>query len=581
MTNAAALVYAEFVRTPERSFRVAAPHDPSIVAEFKYNDDAWQVVDLLRPNLPQSKATLRFSLIASWLQADAKAFIAMRWLQERASLSDVRRAFYCLRHLGEALKDNPPAGGAVGLRRRHAPRVIEYLESAKLSGSYGADLQTTLNAFAAWLTEEHPEAEAELDFEVQVPKRLRTPGVKAWGQSEENYLPREVLQKLLDACAEDELIYQERARKRAIKGYAAPRKAPIDTVLWRRALYAQATKLAICVGRRSIALSQVPEHPETREGEFGDQQWGVWIGFYDSKLRNDEDPVICIGEYGEIALDAIQKAQELTKPIREKYPDAPACKYLFVLPEAGGPKQLQNQSLNDYLWTRRNTGLTQRAQILEADGSPRVITTHDFRTTTLSNIILGGAPLHVARQAGAHTSADMTSRHYAVHGDRAQRAKLDLELRSGALAGLLVDAPRTVLDERIGKRQAAYWTARKRVLTPVLLGYCALPVSEGPCPTSEDCVLGDPGTDSSCVYHVYSADAIPAIQEALEVAEFNVEYAARANLPAWAENQELIASRYREALKICQKLKRRRDRGVSFDTQFKNGLPILNLPQGR
>jgi hypothetical protein len=556
------------VAEPDKRFRVVHKHRPDTVVEFSFHDSVWKLVDLLRANQSDSKANLNFSLVEPWLRNDCKRFVVTRWRTEGCSQADVRRAFYCLRHLGLALKDRHPPGGARGLRRQHLRPLIDYLRETKLSGTYCADIQTTLNSFAEWIGNEHPEAVSEgFDFEAVLPRDLMSHPRAVWKQSEEKYVERTVMQQLLDACAEDEVAYE---RRRSDPNFRLKRSDTDTHHLWARAIYAQAVKLAACVGRRSIALTEFPANPRTREGEFGNGQWGVWIDFHDSKLRNDDDPVVCIGTFGEIALDAIEKLERLTKPIRKKHPESPANDYLVILPSPRGGRRMTNQNLNRYLLS-----LTSRYQILDERGSPRQLTTHNFRTTHLSNIILGGAPLHVAMQAGAHTSSDTTSRDYAVRGDKAQMKKLDDELRAGALSGVLVDTPPSVLDEQIGKRQAQFWAQRQRVLVPNRFGYCALPVTDGPCVTSEDCIAGDPESGGPCLYHVLSPDAIPAIEEGLEVAEFNVQHARELGLGAWEENQANVAGIYRQALEQCQGLVQRLETGKAFEARFASGLPVL------
>ncbi|HET7460194.1 MAG TPA: hypothetical protein VFJ82_03060 [Longimicrobium sp.] len=572
----------EFVGTPARKFRVDHKVKPGVSASFSFDDQTWRLLGLLRPNKPDSHAQLNFGLIEPWLRDDCKRFVATRWLQEGCSLSDIRRAFYCLRHLGLALRDVALPDGCRSLRRRHSRVFVEYLEKADLAASYNADIQTTINAFAKWILEEYTSTVGDdFDFELVIPKDLLKRGRRpaAWKQNEEKFIDRTTLQQILDACAEDELAYATRVDLLA-KGEFTNRRGTVNLrSLWIRAIYAQAIKLAVCVGRRSIAIGDLAKEPKTRQGEFGSAQWGVWINFFDSKERNDEDPVICIGTYGEIALDSIEKAQRLTQPIRDKHPGHPATEYLFVLP--GGPRRMSNQGMNEFLWNVDNTGLSQRYQILDVDGAPRHLTTHNFRTTHHSNIILGGAPLHVAQQAGAHSTSDTTARHYAVRGDEAQMRKLDEELRSGALAGTLVDPPPSVLEERIGKRQAEFWAKRKRILVPNRFGYCALPISDGPCVTSEDCIAGDPESGEPCLYHVLSPDAIPAIEEGLEVAEFNVQQARALGLDAWEENQLNVVRIYRQALDQCHALAQKLERSQAFAAKFAPGLPVLQHAANR
>lgn len=249
-----------------------------------------------------------------------------------------------------------------------------------------------------------------------------------------------------------------------------------------------------------------------------------------------DEEVHCPGVFGELALQAIQTAKELTEELRQLNPEWK--EYLFIVPTKNikTARVLRPQQINEYL----NGQGTNAAGIMQRYNIPGgKITTHNFRATRATNAWLGGMQVHEVAYDLGHASAEMTVRHYIV-GNEESRRRLQFLMEHGALSGALEDivGGREIIQTRLGKRHVEIMKRQGRILTPTRYGYCALPACSGPCPTANPCYIGPGGSGEGCVHHVLSPDASVALYEDKDVLEYNIIiYEGDPDYGDWVRNQ--------------------------------------------
>lgn len=493
-----------------------------------FEDDEWTLLDLLRPDAEISTAAIRFDRLPGWLRNDGKRWVASHWLEIGSSLERIRSAMGALVVLGRALDESHPST-PMELRRHHAARVRSYILEQGHSPGTNLQRRGLINQFVQFVREEHPAEAAGNTFELTLPRHaVAGASPAARRQSPEKYISSAVLAQVLDACASDEAAY-----KAALAGTPKGLRR-IDHL--GRAMKAQAIKLSICVGRRATALCTLPVDVRVEEAEL-DGVWGVWVRFRETKIRDIEEDVWCPGVWGQIAVDAIEKARSLGEALRSAVPRYGG--FLFVIPGSvqKGEKAtlLKPALLNQYLRYRKQ-GLLDRHGITER-GDAVHITTHNFRTTRATNLDRGGMSAHdIGQDLGHAADSDMAIRCYIV-GDEGWRREFDRQMEAGALQGELIDLinGRQVVSGRLGARQVEIMRRRGLVLTPTRYGYCTLPSSSGPCPTANDCFIGPCGSEGACgcAYHVHAPHGLAALDEEEEIC--------RANLAEFVDEPERYA----------------------------------------
>lgn len=578
------LTYADFTGDPDREFRVARRSDPSVVAVFRFNDNRWSLLDTLKPSEKDGRATVGFGSLPPFAVPDVKQFIAHIWLETDASLRSIRGAMEAVRDLFRHLPDF--AGPCSNLREQHAKAFRRSWITRGYSHDHSRHTRAHLNEFGRFMRRIHPTMGAPAFI---IPSLSPTQGSGNPAPMEQDpsvKIETEILAKIIDACSEDLRLYREeyerrfadpeayeknRRRARYEQSYAsrkrnaALRKAglpvpgkgskrghmrtPSMQELHARAVMAQLTRLAICVGRRATAVCESPLALRVERGEWinnaGQKEMGVWIRFKEWKIKHAPEDVFCPESFGEVALDAIATVKELTATIRNTAPRALRDK-LFLVPVDRGPHRgvtIPNpQYINRYL----NGSDDYRATSLRARYAipVDVITTHNFRHTRLTNLYLGGASVHEVAQDAGHAHPDMTLRHYIV-GNEEQKRRFTQAIETGALGGALLDMMngREIVETRLGKRHVEIMRRRGLVLTPNRYGYCGLPSASGPCPNATKCYVGPTGEDGGCDYHLLSPEAIPALHEDREVIEFNIaQYASDPDYRVWVEKQQMALS---------------------------------------
>jgi integrase len=448
-----------------------------------------------------------------------------------------------------------------------------------LSPSSRKGVRWRINKFIAFVRLQHPE-ETGNDFKIILPRNLTlTPQHEPFEVSENSRIPTDRFALIIDACAADVKAYldakatyiNQSEHKKAYQRwyYHERRRRPNEGLpsklgrtprfkeLHSRAIKGQAVILAGCTGRRVAAVCDTRYDVRTEPWEWineaGQKEKGVMVRFRELKMRHVDEDVPCPGAYGELALNAIATAKDLTSELREL---APECKdHLFIIPSKNGKAGavLSKRLLNQYLNGQHGNpaGLINRYDI--PGGKVKI---HDFRKTRASNAWRGGLEIHdVARDLG-HVNADMTSRFYVAGGEECKR-RFQAQMDRGALSGALLNmvGGREIMGIKLGKRHVEIMKRHGLIISATRYGYCALPASSGPCPRTNPCYVG-PGADGGgCDYHLLSPDALPALREDEEVVRHNIStFSPEPEYKTWVVNNEnqlrLVEGKISEALTL-------------------------------
>jgi hypothetical protein len=546
--------YSKFTCNPDTTVKVRRPGDSRKTAQFCFQDSRWYLCDLVRPHESANAGNIGFSDLPQWLVNDAKKYIAHLWLRHKPEIIKLHKIMVALRHLGRILKNFK--GEPIQLRARHAKQFTRGYTELNLSPSSKQGTRRFINGFMTFVREQHPEV-TDNDFVITFPiSEVFIEQHRPLEKSASARITTDRLRMIIDACVEDTRIYLEAKKdyvdlkefpreyahqhhlKKKAGIYPKPQRTAVVKDLHRRAIKAQATILAICAGRRAASICNTHFDVKTSAvkwaTETGQEEHGVMVRFKELKIRNIYEDVFCPGAFGDLAINAIKTAKELTQELRQR--DTRWKDYLYIIPAQKRNKVsvLRPSQMNRYLNGEGDfPGLLKRYNIPGAK-----ITIHNFRATRATNAWVGGLQVHEVAYDLGHLSAEMTVRHYIV-GNEESRRRLQFLMNHGAIRGIMEECSggQEIIEARIGKRHVEILKRQGRMLTPTRYGYCALPASSGPCPTANPCYLGPGGCDG-CDHHVLSPDALPALEEDKEVLETNISsYADDPGYRAWVENQ--------------------------------------------
>jgi integrase len=444
------------VELTRRVFSVARRDNPAEVSTFRYEDDKWHLLDLLRPHERNSAATINFSSIKEWLRDDAKEYLAHLWLETSTYANYVQQTMTAIRALGRMLPGFK--GRPIDLRMRHAQAFIRLYKEQDMSPQNNKMIRDILNRFMRFVRSRHPE-EKKNNFKVFFPKLMvQVDGKTPLGLSASSTLSIETQAAIIDACVAEVDAYHE-AKKTYIDSVEDPRtfhriyarrrgerqrqglptkvgQKPKLRELLSRAVKAQAVILGICVGRRISAVCNTKYNVRTKRvgwvNAAGHSEEGVLIRFREMKIRNIDEDVHCPEVYGELALQAIKTARELTVEMRRDNPEWAEYLFLVLAKKRKRAFVLSPKQINNYLnGEKRSAGLLERYQIPGGR-----ITTHSFRRTRATSSYKGGLRAHEIGFDLGHTNTDMAARHY-IAGKEKSREKLQSHMDSGMLRSAL------------------------------------------------------------------------------------------------------------------------------------------------
>lgn len=534
--------YSNFCQQPDSQFSVSRRDDPHVTTIFRFQDNKWFLLDILRPHEDNFEGTMSFAGINDWLLQDAKLYIAHLWLTSAPSANLLQQVLVSLRDLCELLPEH--TGRPIDLTSQHAKEFVRNYCALGRSPVSNQGVRRRLNNFFAFLRQHHSTVTRD-NFKLVFPKdKTFIQQHEPLEQSQAKKVPTDVLTAIIDACIADTLSYEE-AKRTHIDRYESPEKqreywrhkarelykrkkaAPASKPAWVprlmhlhwRAIKAQAVILSICVGRRAAAICNTPFNVRTERlkwtNESGLEENGVLIRFREKKARNVDEDVFCPDSFGELALQAIEKTKELTEELRRINPQWKD--YLFLVPmrRIKEAKVITVRQLNDYLngQNKNHPGLCQRYGITTTK-----ITIHNFRATRATNAWTGGLQLHEVSQDLGHVNLDMTLRHYIVGGDEARR-RFQTYIDSGALSGALESlvGGQALAPTRLSKRHVEITKRQGTVISITRYGACVLPSSSGPCIRTTPCYIGPGGGTEGCDYHLSTPDALPGLEEDKEV----------------------------------------------------------------
>lgn len=557
--------HSPLVGISDREFTVTRRDDDLISATFRFEDNRWFLLNILRPHESNFEATITFTSLKKWLRLDAKLYIAHLWLETTQTALQFQQTMQSLRDLGRLLPEY--SGKPIDLNIQHANEFVRRYCALNLSTVSNAAAQRRINRFMAFVRQQHPDGNKN-NFKLTFPKtKTRSLDPQPLEQAQEKSLSTEVLSAIIDACTADlnayykaKLTYidqgesREKYRAYQRRRYHERRKKIRDgsaqrlgytlrmVQLHSRAIKGQALILALCVGRRAAAICNTSFNVKAEKVDWtndsGQQEKAVLVRFRERKLRNVDEDVACPDAFGELALKAISTAKELTAELRACNPQWKDFLFLVPTRKRDVAKVIRVRQLNEYLNGQHgnNAGICQRYNIPVSG-----ITIHNFRATRATKTWLGGLQVHEVAYDLGHVNADMTVRHYIVGRDE-DRRRLQVCMDKGALSGALEDivAGREMVRMRLEARHVEIMKRQGRMLSPNRYGYCALPATSGPCTRTTPCYIGPGARGGGCDHHVLSPDALPALEEDRELLLTNLKtYQDDPAYSIWVQHQQV------------------------------------------
>jgi hypothetical protein len=570
--------YHRFTLMTSEAVTVARRDDPASFTTFCFDDDVWDLLNILRPHERNYDSRIVFFNVVPWLRGDAKRYVAHIWIRAEWEANRFQQLMVSIRDLGRYFPYF--TGAPIDLRSNHSREFSRrYVRNNYGAGTF-QKTRRALNGFISFVRRLHPEVK-ENDFKVTFPKeKTFSDQHRPLELSQSARIGTEVLAKIIDGCTTDTAEYFK-----ALEDYIDPieRRREYDA-RWKRRRYskekqglplllghvprlkellgraikAQAVILAVCVGRRPAAICNTRFDVKTEEinwaNETGRREQGVLVRFREFKIRNVNEDVFCPGVFGEMALKAISTAKELTIELRRHNPQW--GDYLFLVPGKARKSAMviSLKQIREYIngfgaKGREFGGLRQRYRIPSGR-----IKTHSFRHTRATNMWLGGLQVHEVAYDLGHASAEMTVRHYIVGAEESRR-RLQFLIDHGALSGILEDfvGGREMVRARLGRHHVEIMEKQGRIITPTRYGYCCLPSASGPCTRAAPCYSGP--SAEGCDHHVLSPDAIPALLEDRELLEANVlVHSSDPELRAWVENHRNQLAVVGRKLKLAELL---------------------------
>lgn len=297
----------------------------------------------------------------------------------------------------------------------------------------------------------------------------------------------------------------------------------------RRAIKATATRLLAVTSRRIDAfLRSLLAEPEAGwTTHRGAKVFAIKFRAFKSWGPNGlPEQVKLPGYYGQVAEEAIELAKRLTAVLREEAPPDDG-RHLFIYHNDQGinlgVRTLTSKALHMYLHSHRGDGLLVRRSVPRAEE----ITAHWFRHVAGQEITTKtGSPAYSARFLGNSIQHAATA--YFSMGTIEARQQAQSLFREGKVSGHLFDAMARLkmeadgaLDHDLPASQLTVEEALQRlkdnpgflwdytqgeeevtvdsvdrylqsglVVNLTSRGACILPVSEGPCPASDECPIG-------------------------------------------------------------------------------------------
>jgi site-specific recombinase XerD len=534
--------HTNFYRQPHRQFSVSRLDDTNVAAKFSFQDNKWFLLDILRPHEANHEGTISFAGISEWLLHDAKLYVARLWLTSAVGAINIQQVMVSLRDLCKLLPEY--TGKPMNLTPQHAKEFVRRYCALGHSAISNQGVRRRLNEFFKFLRQRYPDNTRHA-LKLVFPKdKTHNPAPQPFEQSQAKRVPAEVLAAIIDACTADTKAYEEAKRnyidraespekereyqRLMARGRRERKKAGLtDKPAWvlrlihlhGRAIKAQALILAICVGRRAAAICNTQFNVRTERkkwtNEAGQEESGVSVRFREKKIRNVDEDVFCPDGFGELALQAIEKAKELTRELRNLNPQWKD--YLFLAPtrRKNEANVISVRQLNDYLHGQNKyfPGLCQRYGITTTR-----ITIHNFRATRATNAWTGGLQVHEVSQDLGHVNSDMALRHYIIGGDETRR-RFQSYMDTGALSGSLENlmGGQALAPIRLSKRHVGIAKNQGMVVSVTRYGACILPASSGPCIRTTPCYIGPGGGPEGCDYHLLTPDALPGLEEDKEV----------------------------------------------------------------
>jgi integrase len=545
---------------------------------FTFADDEWYLGDRRKRNQKLSRVRIPFVVVPEWLRPGAKGFLAHMWLAERKSLNACLRALDALKLMGAALGEH--FGEPVeALNRFHAQAVaddfarqartaIPILEKLgpvgkrakyKALGEAGVRAPLTLhlaagqiNQFGRWLRRR--EAMKRHDFVVKLTREITWTQTRVGGKDAEKLFTDDVLTACLKACDADYEDYL--ARREEVE--AIPRIDPATgrgnmryvharaSLQWaqNRAVMAMALKLQFLAARRAGATVLLPVEPKLEktgvELEDGTTQPVVHIWFRAYKMHGElgaPEPIPFPGYFGEVALDAVEKAKALHGEMASAAP-AESRDLLFLqwtkekqenkARSKAMTRPLTESRLQMYFNSNSQTipGLVQRYGI---EGGEH-LSLHDTRGTMATELVSQGGSLVLAARYLGHITSEgdnslMAKLFYLAGGTPEQRERMKQSIERGTASGIVFNAFARAATALVGGEteaapvppneltyEQAILRIRQRAVEVIedeftrdaviaLLeqglviqftsyGGCILPAKTGPCPTAEKCPIG-------------------------------------------------------------------------------------------
>jgi hypothetical protein len=330
-----------------------------------------------------------------------------------------------------------------------------------------------------------------------------------------------------------------------------------------RAIKAQALRLQIAVARRISAVLETPTVPKMNV-QMVDAHRVVEIQFRAGKTWGDEglsEWVPCVDKFGELAEDAINNAQVLTKDLRHVSSEEDR-ELLFIIPDRSLDKAvpLSSTVFHEYIYTNqkgKDGGILRRYAL----GGLLDFEAHHIRQTNATHMVEeGGTIQDVAHYLGHTTfngSTTMAGVFYLAGGTESMRQQTATALRRGAATGLQFDGIARMKIESMGEQaknapvppnQLSFEQAKQRVLSGDILdevpvvpaeavgllnqkvvfnttryGGCLLQACGGHCPTSNPCPIGivangeQPSLGCGCKYLVLLPHSVEQLSSDLNV----------------------------------------------------------------
>lgn len=196
---------------------------------------------------------------------------------------------------------------------------------------------------------------------------------------------------------------------------------------------------------------------------------GYTITWFDHKNRKQHKPMPVRTECVEAVKLLAEVTNELRKDCDEKLKD-----FLFIHRVSKGKKIGQLMKPNNLSFFNWFNGFTKRNNILNSDGKPYHLTSHQFRRTcTLGTDMLSkGINLNVIQEILGHSSPETTKRFYATVKDK-ERAEIFKEI------GVIGNINQLDISHFENETERLWFDEHKQDKAALCDGYCTKPICDG------------------------------------------------------------------------------------------------------